>query len=244
MNRTDRLYGLVEELRAAGGRGRTARQLAAHFEVSVRTIERDLSALGQAGVPLATRQGRGGGYTLDRSMTLPPLNFTPPDAAAVALSLSENVLFARDAYSALRKIAAAMPERAFQQARTTAEKRPGASARWAVCAAPAVRCPATRCSTSVIDSAPGRKRFGGGGTNGDPFSQLPPGAQSVTVDVQPAPNQSTFHLHRPCFGGRKETLGTRGIDSHHQAALAARRHRYLAADQEGESAEHPLFGHR
>ncbi|XVV05224.1 HTH domain-containing protein [Actinosynnema sp. CA-248983] len=60
MNRIDRLYALVEELRAAGSRGRTARQLAARFEVSVRTIERDLSALGQAGVPLATKQGRTG----------------------------------------------------------------------------------------------------------------------------------------------------------------------------------------
>lgn len=60
MNRIDRLYALVEELRAAGPRGRTARRLAEHFEVSVRTIERDLSALGQAGVPLATKQGRTG----------------------------------------------------------------------------------------------------------------------------------------------------------------------------------------
>ena len=40
MNRTDRMYALVEELRAAGPRGRTARRLAAQFEVSVRTIER------------------------------------------------------------------------------------------------------------------------------------------------------------------------------------------------------------
>ena len=71
MNRIDRLYALVEELRAAGPRGRTARQLAEHFEISVRTIERDLSALGQAGVPLATRTGRTGGYSLDRSMSLP-----------------------------------------------------------------------------------------------------------------------------------------------------------------------------
>lgn len=124
MNRTDRLYALVEELRAAGRRGRTARQLAEHFEVSVRTIERDLSALGQAGVPLATKQGRGGGYSLDRSMSLPPLNFTPREAAAVAVALSwgEHVLFARDARSALQKIVAAMPERALAEARSTAEK--------------------------------------------------------------------------------------------------------------------------
>ena len=124
MNRIDRLYALVEELRAAGPRGRTARQLAGHFEISVRTIERDLSALGQAGVPLATKQGRTGGYTLDRSMSLPPLNFTPREAAAVAVALSrsEHVLFARDARSALQKIVAAMPERAIEEAHATADK--------------------------------------------------------------------------------------------------------------------------
>ena len=124
MNRTDRLYALVEELRAAGPRGRTARQLAERFEVSVRTIERDLSALGQAGVPLATRQGRAGGYALDRSMSLPPLNFTPREAAAVAVALarSEHVLFARDARSALQKIVAAMPARAVEKARASADK--------------------------------------------------------------------------------------------------------------------------
>ena len=123
MNRIDRLYALVEELRAAGSRGRTARQLAEHFEVGVRTIERDLSALGQAGVPLSSRHGRRGGYVLDRSMTLPPLNFTPQEAAAVAVALSrsEHVLWARDARSALNKIVAAMPERAVREARSTAE---------------------------------------------------------------------------------------------------------------------------
>jgi predicted DNA-binding transcriptional regulator YafY len=42
MNRIDPLYALVEELRAAGPRGRTARQLAGQFELSGRTIERDL----------------------------------------------------------------------------------------------------------------------------------------------------------------------------------------------------------
>jgi predicted DNA-binding transcriptional regulator YafY len=124
MNRTDRLYALVEELRAVGPRGRSARQLAAHFEVSVRTIERDLSALGQAGVPLATKTGRGGGYSLDRSMTLPPLNFTSREAAAVAIALSRNehVLFNRDARSALQKITAAMPPKVLAEAYETAAK--------------------------------------------------------------------------------------------------------------------------
>ena len=57
-------------------------------------------------------------------MSLPPLNFTPREAAAiaVALSRSEHVLFTRDARSAMQKIVAAMPARALEEARATAEK--------------------------------------------------------------------------------------------------------------------------
>ena len=52
MNRTDRLYALVEELRASAPRARSARRLAERFEVAVRTIQRDLLALQEAGVPI------------------------------------------------------------------------------------------------------------------------------------------------------------------------------------------------
>ena len=83
VNRLDRLYALVEELRAAGAQGRSARRLAEHFEVSVRTIERDILALQEAGVPISAELGRRGGYVLDRTMTLPPLNFTPSEAVAM-----------------------------------------------------------------------------------------------------------------------------------------------------------------
>ncbi len=57
-------------------------------------------------------------------MSLPPLNFTPREAAAVAVALilSEHVLFTRDARSAMQKIVAAMPQRALEEARATAEK--------------------------------------------------------------------------------------------------------------------------
>jgi predicted DNA-binding transcriptional regulator YafY len=110
VNRTDRLYALVEELRACAPRRLSARELAARFEVSVRTVERDISALQQAGVPIYADVGRTGGYTLDKSRTLPPLNFTPTEAVAVAILLgrSRGSPYHRSARTALHKIIAAM----------------------------------------------------------------------------------------------------------------------------------------
>ena len=52
----------------------TAPQLAEKFEVSVRTIQRDVDALSRAGIPIVTQQGSGGGisilegYRLDRTL--------------------------------------------------------------------------------------------------------------------------------------------------------------------------------
>jgi predicted DNA-binding transcriptional regulator YafY len=123
MNRVDRLYAVVEELRAAGPRGRNARRLAERFEVSVRTIERDILALQEAGVPISSQVGRRGGYLLDRSMTLPPLNFTPAEAVATAIGLRrlDDTPWARDARAALLKIVAAMPDAAAARARKLAD---------------------------------------------------------------------------------------------------------------------------
>lgn len=110
VNRTERLYALAEELRAAAPRPVTARQLAARFEVSVRTVERDLSALLQAGVPIWATAGPGGGYAVDATRTLPPLNFSPAEAAALALALarSHGAPYSQAAGTALRKLVRAM----------------------------------------------------------------------------------------------------------------------------------------
>jgi predicted DNA-binding transcriptional regulator YafY len=88
MNRTERLYALVEELRARAPRTMRAAELAARFAVSTRIIERDLLALQEAGVPIWAQPGPGGGYGLDVDTTLPPLNQTPDEAVALATALA------------------------------------------------------------------------------------------------------------------------------------------------------------
>jgi predicted DNA-binding transcriptional regulator YafY len=110
VNRTDRLYALVEELRAIAPRPRSASWLAEHFEVSVRTVERDISALQQTGVPIWAETGRTGGYCLDKARTLPPVNLTPGEAVAMAVALRglEGTPFQATAGTALRKLVAAM----------------------------------------------------------------------------------------------------------------------------------------
>ena len=113
MNRTDRLYSIVEDLRARAPRLCTARELAGRYEVSIRTIERDINALQQSGVPIYADIGRRGGYALDKSMSLPPLNFTAAESVALAVALhrSLDTPFAQAGRSALGKILAALPER-------------------------------------------------------------------------------------------------------------------------------------
>jgi predicted DNA-binding transcriptional regulator YafY len=80
MRRKSRLFALAEALRARRT-GVTAGQLAEQFGVTLRTIYRDLDALQDAGVPIRADRGRGGGYALDKSYQLPPINFTAREAA-------------------------------------------------------------------------------------------------------------------------------------------------------------------
>ena len=82
MNRKTRLFALAEALRARRT-GVTAETLAERFGVTVRTIYRDLATLQDAGLPLRADRGRGGGYALDKSYQLPPINLTAREAALV-----------------------------------------------------------------------------------------------------------------------------------------------------------------
>ena len=66
--------------------GITAEQIAERFEVAPRTIYRDLVALQDASLPIHAERGRGGGFALDRAYTLPPVNFSPREAAVLLVA--------------------------------------------------------------------------------------------------------------------------------------------------------------
>jgi predicted DNA-binding transcriptional regulator YafY len=140
MNRTDRLYALVEELRASAPRARSAHRLAARFEVGVRTIQRDILALQQAGVPIWATPGPGGGYTIDPGHTLPPLNFTANEAAAIALAMARSgpMPFDGAARTALHKVVAAMSAPGRSDAADLLARIHLLHARWELSAGPVV----------------------------------------------------------------------------------------------------------
>lgn len=81
MNRTDRLVAIVMHLQ--GRRVVRAEELATHFEVSVRTVYRDIAALGEAGVPITGEAGVG--YCLVKGYHLPPVSLTAEEATALVV---------------------------------------------------------------------------------------------------------------------------------------------------------------
>jgi predicted DNA-binding transcriptional regulator YafY len=81
VNRIDRLFAITTQLQS---RGRVrAQDLAAHFEVSLRTIYRDVAALSESGVPIVSLPGQG--YALADGYFLPPLRLSTPEASALVL---------------------------------------------------------------------------------------------------------------------------------------------------------------
>ncbi len=79
MNRTDRLVALVMLLQSR--RVITAAEMASHFEITERTVYRDIAALGEGGVPIVGEPGVG--YSLMRGYQLPPVMFSPSEAFAL-----------------------------------------------------------------------------------------------------------------------------------------------------------------
>lgn len=110
MNKTDRLLAIVLELQARDWT--RAEELATLFEVSKRTIYRDMQALSEAGIPLVAVTGQG--YGLMDGYFLPPLNFTVDEALMLILGsdfMAQNfdAQYQRAAETASTKIEAVLP---------------------------------------------------------------------------------------------------------------------------------------
>ena len=86
--RVERQHRLIEELRRRRGRPATADDLATALGVDVRTVERDIARLRDAGVPIGARRGPGGGFRLDVAPTVPPIHLTPGEIAALIASVA------------------------------------------------------------------------------------------------------------------------------------------------------------
>lgn len=81
----DRLIGILTLLQQ--NKKVTAPELAKRFEVSRRTINRDIETLCRAGIPLTTAQGMGGGVSLMEGFSLDPAVLTPQELWALFAGL-------------------------------------------------------------------------------------------------------------------------------------------------------------
>lgn len=88
LNRLERLYAVNEAIRRAAPRPVSALELAKQFDVSRRTIERDLDALRNAGAPLFADRGRSGGHRTLEDPKNVVLTLSAAEVAALVLALS------------------------------------------------------------------------------------------------------------------------------------------------------------
>jgi len=109
MAKTDRVLLLLEALQDRASA--TGPELAARLGVDVRTVRRDIVALRDLGIPVEGERGRGGSYRLRPGYRVPPLMFTPGEAAAVALGLMAARRLGLESDDALAKVRRVLPDR-------------------------------------------------------------------------------------------------------------------------------------
>lgn len=81
MNRIDRLFGILLMLQTK--KYVTADKIAERFEISIRTVYRDIKALGEQGIPISFEQPKG--YFIVQGYFLPPVSFNTEEANALLI---------------------------------------------------------------------------------------------------------------------------------------------------------------
>ncbi|MEL6251643.1 MAG: HTH domain-containing protein [Bacteroidota bacterium] len=99
--------------------------LAEEFEVSTRTIYRDLHSLEEAGIPIVSEEGRG--YSLIQGFHVPPVMFTEAEAHALIIAekfiaKSKDDSLIRDFNTAIDKIKSVLRDGEKEKASLLAEK--------------------------------------------------------------------------------------------------------------------------
>jgi len=145
VKRISRLTAIVTQLQTK--RLLTATQLSEKFNVSIRTIYRDIKALEQAGVPILTRDGKG--YTLMEGYKVPPVMFTENEAGAL-VTAEQLILKSRDT-SLIKEYAAAISKIKAVLLYTTKEKVELLSGRIAI--SPAISSAHASSSLTLIQNA-------------------------------------------------------------------------------------------
>ncbi len=105
----------------------TSKRLAEILEVSPRQIQRDIIALMTYGVPIFSRRGRNGGYSLPAGYSVSPDMFTVDEASS--LSVGGEAIFGytdlivhEAVQTALAKMLAALPDRLRRQAQAVVDR--------------------------------------------------------------------------------------------------------------------------
>jgi predicted DNA-binding transcriptional regulator YafY len=124
LRRVDRLMAILIALQQ---RNETAQSLADKFEISKRTILRDMQALSEMGIPLYAVAGPKGGFRLMEGFQLPPLQMDTQEALTVLFALKAMIRMADTPFNQARftimdKIRALIPETTLTQIEPILEK--------------------------------------------------------------------------------------------------------------------------
>lgn len=106
--RADRLVAILLMLQSRGQV--TAAEVAEELEISERTARRDLDALGMAGLPIYSRQGRNGGWQLAGGGRTDLSGLNAAEARALFLVAGPASSATPELRAALRKLVRALPE--------------------------------------------------------------------------------------------------------------------------------------
>lgn len=123
VNRLSRLTAILIQLQTK--KIITSTELAQKFQVSKRTIYRDIKALENAGVPILTEEGKG--YTLMDGYRIPPVMFTEKEANALILAeqlvlKNKDASFVKDYSDAIDKIKSILGHIAKDKANTLSNR--------------------------------------------------------------------------------------------------------------------------